>query len=107
MVQDSQLRKGVLDLAVMLVLQRGESYGYELNRALAEAGFDDLGDATVYGTLRRLEQSEWLQSRLVPSTDGPARKYYALTTSGRRRLTEGMTQWNELVSVMHTLEGSP
>jgi PadR family transcriptional regulator PadR len=106
MVQDSQLRKGVLDLAVMLVLQHGEGYGYELNRALAEAGFDDLGDATVYGTLRRLEQSGWLQSRLVPSTDGPARKYYALTSAGRRRLTEGMTQWNEMVSVMRALEES-
>jgi PadR family transcriptional regulator PadR len=106
MVQDSQLRKGVLDLAVMLVLQHGESYGYELNRALAGAGFDELGDATVYGTLRRLEQSGWLQSRLVPSTDGPARKYYALTAAGRRRLTEGMTQWNEMVSVMRALEES-
>ncbi len=107
MVHDSQLRKGVLDLAVMLVLQRGESYGYELNRALADAGFEDLGDATVYGTLRRLEQSNWLQSRLVPSSDGPARKYYALTAAGRERLREGMTQWNELVSVMQALEDSP
>jgi PadR family transcriptional regulator PadR len=105
-LQDSQLRKGVLDLAVMLVLQRGESYGYELNRALADAGFDDLGDATVYGTLRRLEQSGLLQSRLVPSNDGPARKYYALTAAGRRRLTEGLVQWNELVSVMRRLEES-
>jgi PadR family transcriptional regulator PadR len=107
MVQDSQLRKGVLDLAVMLVLQHGEGYGYELNRALAEAGFDDLGDATIYGTLRRLEQAAWLHSRLVPSTDGPARKYYALTAAGHRRLREGMTQWNELVSVMQALEESP
>lgn len=106
MVRDSQLRKGVLDLAVMLVLQHGDSYGYELNRALADAGFDDLGDATVYGTLRRLEQSGWLHSRLVPSNDGPARKYYALTTAGRHRLTEGMSQWNEMVSVMRALEGS-
>jgi PadR family transcriptional regulator PadR len=97
----------VLDLAVMLVLEQGESYGYELNRALADAGFDDLGDATVYGTLRRLEQSGWLHSRLVPSTDGPARKYYALTTDGRQRLKEGMTQWNEMVSVMRALEESP
>jgi PadR family transcriptional regulator PadR len=97
------MRKGVLDLAVMLILTRGESYGYELNQALAAAGFVDLGDATIYGTLRRLEQADALRSRLVASSDGPARKYYAITESGRRELREGMQQWNALVSVMEQL----
>jgi PadR family transcriptional regulator, regulatory protein PadR len=100
------MRKGVLDLAVLLILVRAESYGYELNQALAAAGFVDLGDATIYGTLRRLEQAGALQSRLVASSDGPARKYYAITDRGTRELKEGMRQWNALVSVMQQLEQS-
>jgi PadR family transcriptional regulator, regulatory protein PadR len=102
-VLESQLRKGLLDLAVIAVLNRVESYGYELNQALAEAGFEGLGDATVYGTLRRIEQSGWVESRLVASSDGPARKYYVLTDSGRRELQEGGKQWAHLVTSMEQL----
>ncbi|MEQ1699996.1 MAG: PadR family transcriptional regulator [Ilumatobacteraceae bacterium] len=106
-MQESQLRKGVLDLAVMLVLHRGESYGYELNQSLAAAGFADLGDATIYGTLRRMEHAGWLRSRLVASSDGPARKYHALTPDGERQMQETMERWNDLVAAMQSLSKDP
>jgi PadR family transcriptional regulator PadR len=102
-VNESQLRKGVLDLAVLGILRRGESYGYELTQALIEAGFDQLGDATIYGTLRRLEQSGLVISRLVPSSDGPARKYHSLTRSGAIALRDGVERWTELVAAMDVL----
>jgi len=102
-VNESQLRKGVLDLAVLAILRRAESYGYELSQALVAAGFDDLGDATIYGTLRRLEQTGLVASRLVPSNDGPARKYHSLTPTGSQQLQEGGRRWGELVVVMERL----
>lgn len=102
-MNESQLRKGVLDLAVLAILDTAESYGYELSQALIAAGFDDLGDATIYGTLRRLEQGGLVASRLVPSNDGPARKYHRITAAGRQELLDGAQRWRDLVDVMNRL----
>ena len=52
-VDQAQLLKGVLELAVLAVIARGETYGYEILSTLESAGFDGVGDASVYGTLRR------------------------------------------------------
>ncbi len=53
-MDQTQLLKGVLDTAVLAVLRRGRTYGYDLVRQLRESGFEGVGDASVYGTLRRL-----------------------------------------------------
>ena len=53
-METSQLLKGVLDLAVLAVLRRGDGYGYDVLRRLRRVGLEDVGDASVYGTLRRL-----------------------------------------------------
>ena len=73
----SQLLKGVLDLAVLAVLDKEDGYGYEVVRALRAAGLTEVGDASVYGTLRRLYGAGLLTSYVVPSEEGPHRKYYA------------------------------
>ncbi len=80
---NTQLLKGVLDLAVLVVLDRGPTYGYDVVRQLREAGFDGVGDASVYGTLRRLFTAGALSSRVEPSHEGPNRKYYELTSRGQ------------------------
>ena len=50
----TQLLKGVLDLAVLAVVADREGYGYDIVRRLRAAGMEEVGDASVYGTLRRL-----------------------------------------------------
>jgi PadR family transcriptional regulator, regulatory protein PadR len=92
-VEQAQLLKGVLELAVLAVIARGETYGYEILSTLEGAGFDGVGDASVYGTLRRLEQAGHLESKLVSSNSGPARKYYSLTTAGADQLQSGTSDW--------------
>jgi PadR family transcriptional regulator PadR len=79
----SELLKGVLDLAVLAVLDEKDGYGYDVVRRLREAGLEDVGDASVYGTLRRLFQAGALTSYVVPSDSGPHRKYYGLNDAGR------------------------
>ncbi len=88
---------------MLALLARGESYGYELTQALVVAGFDGLGDATIYGTMRRMEQHGLVTSRLQPSPDGPARKYYRLTSDGEHELEQGAKRWQELANSMHDL----
>ena len=102
-VDQAQLLKGVLELAVLAVIARGETYGYEILSTLEGAGFDGVGDASVYGTLRRLEQAGHLESRLAASDSGPARKYYAITPSGAEQLQAGTDAWSRINTAFREL----
>jgi PadR family transcriptional regulator PadR len=99
----TQLLKGVLDTAVLAVLRQGSTYGYDLVRQLREAGFDDVGDASVYGTLRRLFGGGYLTSEIVPSDEGPPRKYYGLNKAGRDMLDAAAKTWTQFSLVMTEL----
>lgn len=97
----TQLLKGVLDLAVLAVVRDQDGYGYDIVRRLREAGLDDVGDASVYGTLRRLFHAGALTSYVVPSEEGPHRKYYGLNDNGRALLDRSTKTW---MSFAETLE---
>lgn len=84
-VEPSQLLKGVLDLAVLAVIDRADGYGYEVVRGLRAAGLQEVGDASVYGTPRRLYNAGLLTSYVVPSDEGP----HAGTTASTRRARTG------------------
>lgn len=96
----TQLLKGVLDLAVIAVLRTGDAYGYDVVRTLREAGLGDVGDASVYGTLRRLYSAGALTSYVVASEEGPHRKYYGLTPAGRNRFEREAGVWRGFVAAM-------
>jgi PadR family transcriptional regulator PadR len=96
----SQWLRGVTDLLVLAALRRGPSYGYALVEQLGAAGFDDLNEATVYGTLRRLEAAGLLSSSLARSTAGPARRNYELTTAGRTALRDGSRDWRGFAALV-------
>jgi len=101
----SQLLKGVLDLAVLAVLREEDGYGYDVLRRLRKAGLEDVGDASVYGTLRRLYNAGLLTSYVVASDAGPNRKYYALNEPGRTRFQESTETWNSFARTMSELVG--
>lgn len=85
--------KGILDLAILGVLAEEDAYGYDIVRRLREAGLEEVGDASVYGTLRRLHKSGLLASYVVASDSGPHRKYYGLTGDGKVALEESVKVW--------------
>jgi PadR family transcriptional regulator PadR len=99
----SQLLKGVLDLAVLAVLDSDDGYGYDVVRRLRDAGLDDVGDASVYGTLRRLFAGGSLTTYVVPSDEGPHRKYYGLNDRGRAVLAESRETWGSFAKTMDQL----
>ena len=90
-------------MAILSVIAKGETYGYEILSTLEAAGLDGVGDASVYGTLRRLEQAGHLKSRLQPSESGPARKYYSVTASGQRLLEQGSATWARVSTALEKL----
>ena len=99
----TQLLKGVLDLAVLAVLSSEDGYGYDVVRRLREAGLRDVAEASVYGTLRRLFADGFLSSYVVPSDEGPHRKYYALTPNGRSHLVAQAAVWRDFSQAVSAL----
>lgn len=99
----SQLLKGVLDLAVLELLRDGDGYGYELVTSLREAGLEAVGEASVYGTLRRLHADGLVTSYVAPSASGPHRRYYRLTATGEARRHELGKTWRRFAEIMEDL----
>ncbi|WP_371784625.1 PadR family transcriptional regulator [Streptosporangium subroseum] len=102
-MDSSQLLKGVLDLAVLAVLAERDSYGYDVVRRLREAGLEEVGDASVYGTLRRLFRAGALTSYVVASDEGPHRKYYGLNDVGKVQLASSTKTWAAFTATMNDL----
>lgn len=102
-METTQLLKGVLDAAVLAVVQRDDGYGYDVVRRLREAGLDEVGDASVYGTLRRLYAAGALSTYVVPSDDGPHRKYYSITPAGGQLLAQQRETWQRFSTVLSEL----
>lgn len=99
----TQLLKGVLDVAVLAAVQHEDGYGYDIVRRLRAAGLDEVGDASVYGTLRRLYSAGALTSYVVPSDGGPHRKYYGINAQGRTMLANQRASWATFTSTMDSL----
>lgn len=97
---DPQLLKGVLSLLLLQLLAERESYGYEVVQRLHEIGLADVLEGTVYPALARLEREGRVNSRLVSSKAGPARKYYRLTPAGYQALDLGKANWLSLADVV-------
>jgi PadR family transcriptional regulator PadR len=81
-----QLRKGVLELCILNALAARERYGYDLVKRLCEIPGLGITEGTVYPLLSRLRVQGLVQTQLVESPEGPARKYYGLTAAGRKNL---------------------
>lgn len=79
-----QVRKGVLELCILNALAERERYGYELVKTLVAVPGLGVTEGTLYPLLSRLRMQGYVSARLEESSEGPARKYYALTSEGRQ-----------------------
>ncbi len=102
---DVQLKKGVLDLCVLAVLSRGESYAYEIAAQLTEQ--IGMGEGTIYPLMRRLQNDGLVDTYLVESSSGPSRKYYKLTKAGRASYTKQKALWAEFASAVDDICKEP
>ncbi|SCW66983.1 PadR family transcriptional regulator, regulatory protein PadR [Ruminococcaceae bacterium YRB3002] len=100
---NTQFKKGVLDMCVLAVLSKGDSYGYDLAEELSSR--IQIADGTVYPLLRKLASSGEVSTYLQESTSGPPRKYYSLTDKGRERLTKDMEEWKEFTAMVSGILG--
>ncbi|HEX2836950.1 MAG TPA: helix-turn-helix transcriptional regulator [Phycisphaerales bacterium] len=102
---ETELLRGAGPLAVLKLLERRQMYGYELVESLAQRtqGVLALGQSTLYPLLYNLEAKELIEATWETSDSGRERKYYRLTTKGKKRLAEDEKQWSALVGAMQSI----
>ncbi len=88
-----QLRRGGLDLAILLTVAPAPRYGLEIIRHLEESTDLVLTEGTIYPMLARLTRDGVLKAEWVEGEAPHPRKYYRLTDRGRRRLEAMLAHW--------------
>lgn len=99
---DMQLKRGLLDVCVLAVIQNADGYGYQIIKDLKPCV--EISESTLYPILRRLETAQMLTVRSVEH-NGRLRKYYAITDQGRQRLQEFKEEWKQIVSIYQFVTG--
>jgi len=99
----SQMRKGILEYCILLILNREPAYANDIIRMLQDARLIVV-EGTLYPLLTRLKNMNLLNYQWVESTQGPPRKYYALTPSGESFLNELGMAWNEIEETIKILK---
>ena len=98
-----QLKKGVLELCVLSLLDSSDRYGYELVAEISKC--IEISEGTIYPLLRRLKNEGYVETYLAESNEGPPRKYYKLTDKGEQTRIEFLGEWRDLVSGMEKIIG--
>ncbi|MDZ4166759.1 MAG: PadR family transcriptional regulator [Coriobacteriia bacterium] len=101
----TQLRKGIVELMILSLVDAEQLYGYAIVRALKERGGLVAGEGTVYPVLRRLEADGLVTAAW--SDEGPAgpRKYYTITAAGHAFLDRAWAEWDGVSDALHDLRG--
>ena len=89
-----QLKKGILELIVLVAVREKDMYGYELVAEVSKVV--EVNEGTIYPLLKRLTNEKYFETYLRESTEGPPRKYYHLTASGILYMEELRGEWTEL-----------
>ncbi|MDP4142921.1 MAG: PadR family transcriptional regulator [Bacillota bacterium] len=98
---NTQLKKGILELCVLVVLDRKDCYGYELVSEISKN--IQISDGTIYPLLRRLNQEGYFDTYLRESQEGPPRKYYRLTELGRETKKQLLEEWLDFVKGVNSI----
>lgn len=99
-----QMRKGSTEILVLSLLLERPMYGYEISQQLEQrsGGYFEMKEGLLYPALHRMQQKGWLSSEWR-TVDGRPRKYYALTSPGRKVLGEQAAEWKTFLEEFDAL----
>lgn len=103
----SGLKKGSLELLILSLLERRPRHGYEISKLIEErsAGALQFNVASFYPLLYRLEKRGYIQGRWVEKAGQRRRRYYRLTSEGRKMLRKQRSLWRDFVAAMEAITG--
>lgn len=100
--KQNNIKHGTIELVLLLLLQKGQKYGYQLSQELEEFsnGSYELKEATMYPTLYRLTQNGYLNCNQVKVGERRMRVYYEITPTGREHLAELQKEYSIVIGAI-------
>ncbi len=98
----AQMRKGILEFCILLIISKGEVYPSDILKELKDFNLIVV-EGTLYPLLSRLKDGGLLEYKWVESKTGPPRKYYKLTQSGKKTLDQLQENWQQLYKSIQSL----
>ncbi len=102
-MSSSQMLKGVLEGCLLAIIEKGETYGYEMIEKLELYGFTMISEGSIYPVLMRLQKEGLVDSVMKDSPNGPKRKYYTLTLAGHEEYQEFKARWQAMSDSVNRL----
>jgi PadR family transcriptional regulator PadR len=99
----AQMRKGVLEYCILSILSENDAYATDIINTM-KASRLIVVEGTLYPLLTRQKNAGLLSYRWEESTQGPPRKYYALTEKGKEFLKELNASWTEFVDAVNSIK---
>jgi len=99
--------RGYTDMLLLAILSERDSYGYQVNQLLQKKtkGEFSLTEATLYTSFKRLEKQDLIVSYWLETENQKKRKYYSLTSSGKKVLTEKKKEWIQANKLIEQIVG--
>ena len=88
---NTQYKKGVLELLILVLVEKKDMYGYELVEAVSD--IVDVNEGTIYPILKRLTNINYFETYTKISNEGPIRKYYHITATGKIAKETELNEW--------------
>ncbi|XEC95768.1 PadR family transcriptional regulator [Paenibacillus tarimensis] len=105
----TELIKGSTEVILLSLLESKAMYGYELAQQIEKdsEGYLRFKEGTLYPALKKLEVNGLVESYWQESKEGPRRKYYSITRTGKNALSDLKKEWNVFQQVMNRIVGEP
>ena len=104
---DRELKKGSAELLILSLVEDQPRHGYEIGTLIEQrsGGLLRFNVASLYPLLYRLEKRSWIQGRWVEKAGQRRRRYYRLTSEGKKILAKQRNSWREFVAAMNLITG--
>ncbi|MEG1003194.1 PadR family transcriptional regulator [Clostridium sp.] len=99
---DIQLKKGLLEFCVLAVLNKSDSYGYQIIKDIPS--YIEISESTLYPILKRLESNDYLETYSIEH-NSRLRKYYKITSKGKNHIKEFLADWEDVMKVYYFIKG--
>ncbi len=98
---DAQLKRGLLEVCVLKILTKGDSYGYQIIKDLSDV--IEISESTLYPILKRLETNKYLEVYAVEH-NGRLRKYFKITEFGYEKINEFIIEWESVMDIFRFIK---
>ena len=92
-------------MLLLALISEEPCYGYEMVQKMEERGLEVVGEGSIYPLLSRLQRGGFIEGYMVPSEEGPRRKYYRILPAGEAKLRAWGEEWSGFVRAVDRIVG--